>query len=132
MDSPPTPQRIYNEDNDLLEEPQDKTADSEGEPPLNDNTTDRETTTMAETITRNSQTMQPTAHNILKSCRYTAQLLVPPHKEPVKKASETLQNVFCEIQKQAGKQVWLAAWQSTEDNLTCKKTDRYPNRHSLR
>lgn len=82
--------------------------------------------TMAETVATNTDPIQPAAINTFKTCRYAAQLLVPAHAEPVKKAGEMLQEAFREIQRQAGKQVWLAAWHSADDSLVCKKPSELP------
>lgn len=82
--------------------------------------------TMAEAVTTNPGPMRPAALNMYKSCRYAAQLLVPAHAEPVKKAGELLHDAFKEIQRQAGNKVWLAAWHSADDNLVCKKPSELP------
>ena len=126
-DSPPAPRRLCqgNEINDMSDDSQSQKTSSVSSVEVV-TATQTNTPTMAERVTRNTQPPQPAAINMHKSCRYSAQLLVPPSAEPVRKASEALQNVFREIQRQAGKQVFLAAWQSREDNLVRKHPQDIP------
>lgn len=127
--SPPTPRRLCHEDIDgkqASHEAQSSNDDSSLDSPEVEEPPPAPTRTMATVVTETLRPMQPEAHNILKSCRYAAQLTVPPHATPVKKAGELLQDVLKEIQKQAGTQVWLAAWQAGEDTLTCKKPKDIP------
>lgn len=129
-DSPPAPRRLCEtpkpSSNDSL--PSKSSEDNSDAPSVYSQPTDKDsgTRTMAEVVTATLRPMQPEATNILKSCRYTAQLLVPPDDEPVQKAASLLREVFKEIQRQAGTQVWLAAWQSREDSLVCKKPKDIP------
>lgn len=88
--------------------------------------TDANVPNMATTVAADPRPMQPAALNPLKSCRYAVQLLVPAHAEPVKKAADLLQDAFREIQRQAGRHIWLAAWHSQDDNLTCKRPSELP------
>ena len=82
--------------------------------------------TYAEVTRENLRPVPPAAVNIQKSCRYTAQLLVPADPEPVKKAGELLKAAFEEIQRQAGNQVWIAAWNHEEDQALCKQPQDLP------
>lgn len=82
---------------------------------------------MAEVVAANPVPMQPSPLNsIYKSCRYTAQLTIPADAVPVKKAGDLLKDAFRAIQQQAGRQVWLAAWHSVDDNLVCKRATELP------
>lgn len=124
-DSPPEPRRLCNL-NDTPPMDQDARSQSSISTDGKQDEEEARPRTMAAVTAETLRPMQPAAHNILKSCRYAAQLTVPPDASPVKKAGELLQNVLREIQKQAGTQVWLAAWQSNEDMLVCKKPKDIP------
>jgi hypothetical protein len=118
FDSPPAPRRICPEqaEQTMPDDSSSVSSPADTEP----------TPTLAETIRRDTRPMQPAAPNIQKSCRFSAQLLVPPVEEPVKTACELLQKVFAEIQKQAGRQVWISSWHAREDNLICKRPKDIP------